>query len=322
MTDELKRVLENARGWIWKRLNEDWRGKHDPAQHAVIQEIDAALSAGPGEEWQLVPKEPTERMITAGSEAGTVPNAYVTYRQWAESAYRAMLSAAPPLGAAVPPKPCTCHPDDNPPVPCPQKYALNECRAAAAPSRLARQLKPPFEIYHRDVDIADQNGHVLTAESPEIAQALLAILNAGSGELWGEEEMMDCYQYGKVDAPTFLGAAGRVFSKPTVGEPEAWLYELATVRHVDGPYDNWCERLTRYKPTVPEGSIRNLRPLYATRLTPSSDPAVGERVCPKCKGSRRTHYVITYHGERDEHFEEECRVCQGTGLIPSPPAEV
>lgn len=25
---------------------------------------------------------------------------------------------------------CTCHPDDNPPVPCPRKFALTECRAA------------------------------------------------------------------------------------------------------------------------------------------------------------------------------------------------
>src|SRR5438105_1892685 len=30
--------------------------------------------------------------------------------------------------------PCTCHPDDNPPVPCPKKYALSECRATAAAS--------------------------------------------------------------------------------------------------------------------------------------------------------------------------------------------
>lgn len=22
---------------------------------------------------------------------------------------------------------CTCHPDDNPPVPCPRKFAYNEC---------------------------------------------------------------------------------------------------------------------------------------------------------------------------------------------------
>lgn len=25
---------------------------------------------------------------------------------------------------------CTCHPDDNPPSPCPRRFALNECRAA------------------------------------------------------------------------------------------------------------------------------------------------------------------------------------------------
>lgn len=29
-------------------------------------------------------------------------------------------------------RPCTCHPDDNPPQPCPKKYALSECRAAAS----------------------------------------------------------------------------------------------------------------------------------------------------------------------------------------------
>lgn len=29
--------------------------------------------------------------------------------------------------------PCTCHPDDNPPRPCPKKYALSDCRSAAPP---------------------------------------------------------------------------------------------------------------------------------------------------------------------------------------------
>lgn len=28
-------------------------------------------------------------------------------------------------------RPCTCHPDDNPPTPCPRRYALQDCRAAA-----------------------------------------------------------------------------------------------------------------------------------------------------------------------------------------------
>lgn len=41
-------------------------------------------------------------------------------------------------------------------------------------------LKPPYELY-RDCDIADQNGHILTAESQEIAQALLMILRKAGG---------------------------------------------------------------------------------------------------------------------------------------------
>jgi hypothetical protein len=34
-------------------------------------------------------------------------------------------------------RPCTCHPNDNPPVPCPRKYALSECRLAKALARLS-----------------------------------------------------------------------------------------------------------------------------------------------------------------------------------------
>ena len=30
---------------------------------------------------------------------------------------------------------CTCHPDDKPPIPCAQKYALGECRTHAAAYR-------------------------------------------------------------------------------------------------------------------------------------------------------------------------------------------
>ena len=40
-------------------------------------------------------------------------------------------SPVPPLGGEIQQRPCTCHPDDNPPVPCPRKYALEECRLAA-----------------------------------------------------------------------------------------------------------------------------------------------------------------------------------------------
>jgi hypothetical protein len=48
---------------------------------------------------------------------------------------------------------------------------------------MGHKFKPPFEIYHREIDIGDQDGHVCTAESPEIAAALLAILNRPAGSI-------------------------------------------------------------------------------------------------------------------------------------------
>ena len=38
-------------------------------------------------------------------------------------------------------RPCTCHPDDNPPVPCQRKFALAECRAAEATSKDLLQVR-------------------------------------------------------------------------------------------------------------------------------------------------------------------------------------
>ncbi|MCO6444553.1 MAG: hypothetical protein J5J04_10775, partial [Anaerolineae bacterium] len=65
---------------------------------------------------------------------------------WTESAPQPqpVLSGYGDYGAAIPEieRPCTCHPDDNPPVPCARKYALNECRAASEPTEAQRELTP------------------------------------------------------------------------------------------------------------------------------------------------------------------------------------
>lgn len=42
------------------------------------------------------------------------------------------LYAAPQPEPVSDPRPCTCHPDDTPPIPCAQMYALNECRLKAS----------------------------------------------------------------------------------------------------------------------------------------------------------------------------------------------
>jgi hypothetical protein len=47
-----------------------------------------------------------------------------------------ILSALEPSAA----RPCTCHPDDNPPVPCAGKYALSDCQSAAR-EELMKQIR-------------------------------------------------------------------------------------------------------------------------------------------------------------------------------------
>jgi hypothetical protein len=42
-----------------------------------------------------------------------------------------LVDADSPVLATLAHRPCTCHPEDNPPQPCPHKYALQECRDAA-----------------------------------------------------------------------------------------------------------------------------------------------------------------------------------------------
>lgn len=51
------------------------------------------------------------------------------------------------------PRKCTCHPDDNPPVPCPRKYALTECRVAA----LIRAAAPFADYDWYDAELEDDS---------------------------------------------------------------------------------------------------------------------------------------------------------------------
>ena len=64
-------------------------------------------------------------------------------------------------------RPCTCHPSDLPPVPCPRKFALTECRAAAY-ERLRRPLWSDVYGYghtpNRDQDLVP-----ITRESLRLA---------------------------------------------------------------------------------------------------------------------------------------------------------
>lgn len=55
---------------------------------------------------------------------------------------------------------CTCHPDDNPPVPCAKKYALTECRKAA----LAQKEQDPVAWMRRDGRLALHDGGIFDGD--------------------------------------------------------------------------------------------------------------------------------------------------------------
>jgi hypothetical protein len=57
--------------------------------------------------------------------------------------------SAAPLASGEDARSCTCHPDDNPPRPCPRKYALTECRVAAAQASPAAALETDAQLIER-----------------------------------------------------------------------------------------------------------------------------------------------------------------------------
>lgn len=73
---------------------------------------------------------------------------------------------------------CTCHPDDKPPVPCPRKYALTECRIAAL---IAASM--PFAAHDwMDADLED-NSCKLTKHSGAITVGHWRALRLAIGAL-------------------------------------------------------------------------------------------------------------------------------------------
>ena len=69
-----------------------------------------------------------------------------------------------------------------------------------------------------------------------------------------------------------LDAADTALAQPADGgEVVAWRYELATYVECDVRGRGWRRHMTDYKPNVPEGMVRNLRPLtYADKAPPAS----------------------------------------------------
>lgn len=117
-----------------------------------VEELEQALRAA------LAAPEPAEPETMTDAALRKAAQRYVDAREsldmvnkrihpqtWAnldEDADKALNDLRAALAAPAPVKrPCTCHPDDNPPVPCAEKYALADCKKAAKPTQEQEQVR-------------------------------------------------------------------------------------------------------------------------------------------------------------------------------------
>jgi len=93
----------------------------------------------------------------------------------------------------------------------------------------------------------------------EAALIALKALEFGHLPVADQAKHRDVMSY--IEAMDVLRKALDADSMASLPEPVAWRYEISTTT-TDHGYDGWEHRITKYKPTVPEGSIRSLTPLY------------------------------------------------------------
>lgn len=108
----------------------DEPGEPQAVLNAITSQFAAKLVGGPPSQ------KPHGRLTYTLSIGFGECYADLSFMPRAASQYGA-LAAASPCAA-----PCTCHPDDNPPRPCPQKYAYSECAAAAQGGQQPGDLHP------------------------------------------------------------------------------------------------------------------------------------------------------------------------------------
>ena len=131
-------------------------------------------------------------------------------------------------------RPCTCHPDDNPPTPCAQKYALSECRASAAPAQAEQQdTNPPFaNCSFRICDLPGQCRGEGKCHHPrgKYKQQANCTCGGGSGHTRScpefDESMMRYEPFGKVEQQGDGGA-------------RSWRADVQKVLDALDP-DDWC----------------------------------------------------------------------------------
>lgn len=119
-----------------------------------------------------------------------------------------LYASPPPAQVARDTRECTCHPDDNPPRPCPRKFALSDCRKAAA------QVAPEV------VDLIEQwqnmtvDGHKLVANANTVRRFVAALTSLSARTEKAERE----YKIEKIHSAQGYDAASKFKARAEAAE--------------------------------------------------------------------------------------------------------
>lgn len=79
---------------------------------------------------------------------------------------------------------CTCHPDDNPPVPCPSRRALTECRTAALEAMIAEEIRDGISTdIHFDLVGVERVAEIIASRIASLGATASTTPATGNGEV-------------------------------------------------------------------------------------------------------------------------------------------
>jgi len=140
----------------------------------------------PGEKMKEVWRTYSKNCLNAAL-ATPIPDTSAGEREVVQQSIATKQSTDATAASVLSGRPCTCHPDDSPPSPCPQKYALSHCRHSERYQVADMQPSPvsvsAFAAWHPVHGLGPVN-EIALRDQVDHAQTDVNLLRHSGDSLW------------------------------------------------------------------------------------------------------------------------------------------